>query len=342
MVSSTGSRLLRARRSLQLTALATVVVSAAGTARAQQAAGFAVDRFEPAGAGSTFLWLESLDFEGHLRPAARLVGAWAWKPLVVYDGQVNEVAPLVRQALVQHVQGSIVVWDRARLDLDLPVPLSHTGSDVVVGTQVYGAPEGAGIGDLRLGADVRLFGRPWSRLTGGAGAQVFLPTGSTKAFTSDGGVRFWPRVMLVGRPRFLVAGESDRLTWAARVGLHVRPEHTCACDLSPGSEVTAGLGATWRFSQRWAAGPEIYLATAMGGRFASRAGTSAELLLAGHVAVAPGWSVNFGLAPGLADGAGTPVARAIVGVQYVVAPAPAAIPAAPPAPEPATSSGATP
>ena len=96
-------------------------------ARAQQASGFAVDRFEPAAPGSAFLSLESLDFEGHLRPAAGLVSAWAWKPLVVYDGQSQQVSALVQQELVEHVQGAIVLWDRARADLDLPVPLAHTG-----------------------------------------------------------------------------------------------------------------------------------------------------------------------------------------------------------------------
>ncbi len=294
------------------------VAKSARPARAQQASGFAVDRFEPAGAGSDFLSLESLGYEGHLRPAAGLISAWAWKPLVVYDPQ-GEVASLVRQELVEHVMASVVMWNRARFDLDLPVPLAHSGTDVVVGTTTYGVPHGSGVGDLRLGGAVRLLERSWGRLTGGAGAQLFLPTGDSKAFTSDGGVRFWPQLMVVGRPRVQVAGEDDRLMWAARLGLHVRPENACACDLSPGTELTAGLGAGWRFSPRWAAGPELTFATALGGRFASRAGTAVELLLAGRVVVAPRWIVSFAVAPGLSDGAGTPIARAVVGVQYVVA-----------------------
>jgi hypothetical protein len=284
------------------------------SARAQ-ASGFAVDRFEPSGAGSGFLSLESLEFDGHLRPAAGMVGAWAWKPLVVYDPQ-GEVASLVGQELVEHVQGSLVLWNRARFDLDLPLPLAHTGNDVVVGMQTYGAPSGGVVGDLRLGGAVRAF--QWRSITAGAAAYFFVPTGKTSAYTSDGGFRIWPQLMAVGRPRFLAAGETDRLTWAARLGLHVRPEYKCGCNLSPGSELTAGLGAGWRFSPRWSAGPELMFATSLGGRFASRAGTSLELLLAGRVVVAPRWIVSAGLAPGLSDGAGTPAVRAVVGVQYVV------------------------
>lgn len=324
------------RRSLGCAAFVVALIALRGEARAQQAAGFAVDRFEPAAPGSGFLSLQSLDFEGHLRPAAGLVSAWAWKPLVVYDGQSNQVSALVQQQLVEHVQGAVVLWERARADLDLPVPLAHTGSSTVIGTQTYAAPDGNGVGDLRLGATVRVYGRPGGPFTGAVGAQLFLPTGDPRAFSGDGGVRFWPQLLAAGRWR-------DRLTWAGRLGVHVRPQHSCNCDLTPGSELTAGAGARWRFLPRVAAGAELYLASAIaGGPFASRAGTSLELLLAGHVAVAPRWNVSLGVAPGLSDGAGTPVARVIAAVQYVVEPAPPALPATPPPWTPATADGALP
>jgi hypothetical protein len=308
-------------------AVACFVVATAGWARAgvaQEAAGFAVDRFQPAAPGSRFLSLESLDFEGHLRPAAGLVSAWAWKPLVVYDGQSDQVAALVQQQLIQHVQGAVVLWDRARFDLDLPVPLANSGTSTLVGEQVFAGPQGSGVGDLRVGGDVRVYGRPGGPIVAAAGAQIFLPTGDPGAFSSDGDLRFWPRVM--------VAGRRDRLTWAGRLGVHVRQRHKCTCSLAPGSELTAGAGASWRFLPRLAAGAELYLAsTIAGGPFGSRAGTSLEMLLAGHFAVAPRWNISVGVAPGLTDGAGTPMARVVAAVQYVVEPAPArALPSAPP------------
>ena len=64
-----------------------LLTSAVSPARAQVVSGFADDRFEPAGADSAWMTVESLGFEGHLRPAFALVADWAWKPLVVYDGQ---------------------------------------------------------------------------------------------------------------------------------------------------------------------------------------------------------------------------------------------------------------
>ena len=181
---------------------------------------------------------------------------------------------------------------------------------------------------------MRLYRRPGGAFTGAVGAQLFLPTGDTKAFSSDGGVRFWPRLR--------VAGQRDRLTWAGSLGVHVRPHHACGCDLSPGSELTAGAGGGWRFHPRFAAGAELYLASAIaGGPFASHAGTSLEMLLAGHVVVAPRWNVSLGVAPGLTVGAGTPAARVVAALQYVVEPARAARPETPPPwtpiePEPVT------
>ena len=110
----------------------------------------------------------------------------------------------------------------------------------------------------------------------------------------------------------MAAVRRDRLTWAARFGVHFRPQNGCNCDLSPGSELTGG-GAGRGASAADRAGPEMYLATAVaGGPFASRAGTSLEVMLAGHVAVAPRWNVSAGVAPGLSDGAGTPGGAQVV------------------------------
>ena len=232
---------------------------------------------------------------------------------MVYDGQSNEVAALVGQQLVEHVQGAMVLWDRARVG-SRSAGAARPQRDLAAWSVVRPTrrPDGTGVGDLSLGGDgarVRAARRRLHRRD--RACSCFCRPATRKAFSSDGGVRFWPQL--------LAAGRRDRLTWAARFGVHVRPQNACDCDLSPGTELTAGAGGTWRFVPRFAAGAELYLASAIaGGPFASRAGTSLEVLLAGHVAVAPRWNVSFGVAPGLTDGAGTPAARVVAGVQYVV------------------------
>ena len=91
------------RRSLRRGAVlvAAMAVLAGRVARAQTAgSGFAVDRFEPAGGGSEWFSLESLDFRGRVRPALGLVIDGAWKPLVVFDQNGNPVATMLRDQLV--------------------------------------------------------------------------------------------------------------------------------------------------------------------------------------------------------------------------------------------------
>jgi hypothetical protein len=211
-------------------ALLTASVSP-GLASAQVVSGFADDRLEPAGADSAWMTVESLGFEGHLRPALALVADWAWKPLVVYDGQGHEIAPLVRDQLVGHLDAALILWNRLRIDLNLPVVLANSGDATMLGTQRFASPDGAALGDLRLGADVVVFRRPARQVVAAVGLQLFVPTGRTQAFSSDGGVRVWPRLA--------VAGDHAQFSWAGRVGVQFRPSDSCGCNLAPGTEVAS-------------------------------------------------------------------------------------------------------
>jgi len=284
-------------------------------ALAGQVSGFANDRFEPAGAGSEWMSLESLDFRGHLRSSFALVGDWAWKPLVFYAPSDSEIGALVRQQVIGHVDAAVVLWNRVRVDVGLPIPIAQSGSDLLVNGQSYVAPHGGAVGDLRLGVDVRLFGQAHERVTGAVGVQLFLPTGQTQAFSGDGGVRAWPR--------FMMAGDRGRLAWAAQVGVHLRPQDGCGCDLAPGHELTLGGSVGWRPVPTLLLGPELYASRAFSSRGAfSHAPPPVEVLLGGHILIARDWSASAGVAPGLTDGPGSPAARVVVGLQYTFLPAP--------------------
>jgi OOP family OmpA-OmpF porin len=282
-----------------------------GSAGAQTIRGFALDRLEPAGAGSPWMTLEALDFDGHLRPTFSAVADWAWKPLVFYDPAGNELAALVHQQAVLRADAAMTLWNRARVDLSLPLVLVDEGSDVRIRALSYGAPSGPAVGDLRLGADVRLFGGPRDPVRAGAGALLFLPTGSTRQFSGDGGLRFWPRLAL--------AGERRRLSWAARAGVHVRPK--CGCDLAPGSELTLGAGVGWWASPRWSFGAELSGSKSVSGAAAfSQAAPPAELLVRTSVSLPPQWRASLGVAPGLSNGPGSPTVRFVLGVEYDMKP----------------------
>jgi hypothetical protein len=289
--------------------VAFVTVLAPAAARAQSVSGFAVDRFEPAGADSIWLTAESLAFDGHLRQFAALVTDWAWKPLVVYDAAGHEVAPLVHNQLVAHADAALLLWNRARFDVSFPVVLVNSGDGTLLGTTRYAAPDGVAIGDLRLGGDTVVYRRPDRLFTGAVGLQLFIPTGSTQAFTGDGGFRFWPRLQ--------VAGDAGAFAWAGRFGLQVRPSDSCQCNLTPGTEVDGALAGGWRPRPEWLLGSELIWSHAVGnGAGVLHSGTPLELLVEAHYAATPTWTFNVGLGHGLTDGAGTPALRVIAGAQY--------------------------
>ncbi len=309
---------------------------AGSAARAQTTAGtgFAVDRFEPAGAGSDWFTLESLDFRGRARPAFNLVLDGAWKPLVVYDQNGNAVASLLRDQLVAHAGAAVVLANRLRLDVNVPVVLYQQGTALVLNNLSYAIPPHSALGDTRFGVDLRLFGDGGGRFTGAVGVQVFAPTGDAPDFTGDGGWRVWPRVLL--------AGNVGEFSWAARLGYHIRPTSKCDCSLGPGDELTAAVAAGVRPSPRVLIGPELYLSTSRA-HFAEAVTSPVELLVGAHFGVARGWTLSVGAAPGLTDAPGSPTVRALVGMQYVppveaprVAPRPVAAPPRkpPPAPSP--------
>jgi OmpA-OmpF porin, OOP family len=264
----------------------------------------AVDRFEPAGVGSDWFTLESLDFRGHLRFGANLTGEWADRPLVIFDQSGHEVAPLVRNQIVAHAGVGVVLWERVRVDANLPVALLNSGDGGIVSGRMFVAPPGRpAIGDLRLGMDLRLFGRLHDPVTAAVGVQVFPATGSGDGYLSDGHTRFWPRL--------LIAGERDVFAWAVRVGYQTRP----SSDLAPGDEVTGGLAMGWRVWPTVLLGTEL-TASSRRSAFGKAITTPAELLFGGHVAVAPDWQVGLGVGPGLTDGLGSPTVRVLASVAY--------------------------
>ncbi|MFL5307982.1 MAG: hypothetical protein ACJ8F1_22385 [Polyangia bacterium] len=278
-------------------------------AAAQTVSGFAVNRFEPAGADSAWMTADSLRFEGHLKPVFALVSDFAWKPLIVYDAQGHAIAPLVRDQMFAHLEAALLLWNRVRVDLSLPVALVNSGEGTMLGTATYQPPDGAALGDIRLGVDGIVYQRPDRLVVAAVGMQLFLPTGRTAAFTGDGGLRWWPRLS--------VAGERRQFAWATRVGVQVRPSDGCHCDLAPGTEIDGALAGGWRPRPQWLVGPELtWSHTLSRGAVALRSGTPLEVLVGGHWTPKPDWTFTLGLGHGLTNGAGTPGVRVIAGAQY--------------------------
>ncbi len=280
-----------------------------------QSDGFSLNRFDPSERGSDWFSVESLDLRGHARPALGVVFDYAHKPLVYYNRQTgDEEFVLVRNQLFAHLGGSVVLWERLRLGANLPIALMNNGDTLALrGGGTFESSHGAGVGDLRLGADVRLLGEYRSPFSLAAGLQAHLPTGKQEAFTGDGKVR-------IVVPRLLAAGDISKFAYAVRVGFNYRAQQENFDGEAFGSEMTFGAAAGVRLvDDKLLLGPEIYGSTVVsdGGDGAfDRKTTPMEVVLGGHYTLAEDWKLGAGVGPGLTRGYGSPQLRVLASIEY--------------------------
>lgn len=298
-------------RQLHLSILAALAISVLSLPVFAQSEtlGFAADRFEPSERGSEWFALDTLDMRGHLRPALGIVADYGYKPLVIYDQNGDEVAPLVEHQLFLHAGVSLVLWERLRVAANLPFTPFVRGESALVGVQSYTVDEGVALGDLRLSADVRLFGRHYGPATGAIGVSVWAPTGDRGAYSGDGSVRVSPHLAL--------AGDISLFTYAARAGFNYRARDGKFSGAAIGSEISFGVAAGLRVARgRLVVGPELYGTTVVeGGLFRKRA-TPLEAIFGLHYTVANQVRLGAGAGAGLTQGFGSPEVRVLASVEW--------------------------
>lgn len=263
----------------------------------QQAAGFALERFYQSAPGAGWFVMDDLDISGELGGTVSITSGYARNPLVI-SGPDGKLAVVSGEAFVDI--GAAVTHDRFRGYLDLPMPLSVTGTSGVLGPYQFTAPAVSlgtnpdTISDARLGFDVRLSGEPGSVLRLGAGAQLLVPSGTRPDYQTD--ARY--RAMF----RFLAAGDAGAYTYAGQLGVHVRTLNEAPIPGSPdGSEFLYGISGGRKFVMpkgwRVVAGPEIFGETAFRSFFSGETGT--EALVTGRLESAhAGRNLRFKLGVG--------------------------------------------
>jgi OmpA-OmpF porin, OOP family len=307
---------VRSRQAFAFLAVVTTAGVASPPAQAQTAPakGFALDRFEPSEPGSEWFAEDTLDLRGRVRPAFGLAVDYGYKPYVLVnrDGSANQ--SIVADQLLLHIGGSVVLFSRIRLGLSIPVLMTQDGSEsggVVNGQRVVGAT-GGGIGDIRVAADVRLFGEYGDPFTLAAGARLWIPTGDTAKYLGDGEVRVGPQV--------LAAGELGAFVYAASIGVVYRGNSSGFAGHPTGSELAFGAAAGVRaLKKKLVVGPEIWGTTVLGGGDVFGTRTTPLALLGGAHYTVGDVRLGVGAGPGLSRAAGTPVFRALASVEYAPA-----------------------
>ncbi len=280
-------------------------------AAAQSSEGIALNRYEPSERGSDWFQGESLDLRGHGRWAVGVVGDWGFKPLVVYGPDGDVVQAIIKHQAFAHLGASVVLWERVRLGLSLPVLVFQEGADATVDGVTYEAADGAALGDLRLGGDVRLVGEYGDPVALALGAQVHVPTGSRDSFASDGKVRITPRALL--------AGDVANFAYSVRVSSALRTQTDNFAGEPFGADMQFGATAGLRLGDgAWLVGPEIWGSTVVSdsgeGAFDKRT-TPFEGVIGLHYFAGP-WRFGAGVGPGLTRGIGAPKVRSLISIEW--------------------------
>jgi outer membrane protein OmpA-like peptidoglycan-associated protein len=284
-------------------ASALAALLAAATVHAQ--ASGALDRLDPAPAGDTFVSLPSADVAGKLRFTAAATLSYAHDPLVLRSMPSDATLDWVTDQTLLHLQASLEVWRRLKLDVDVPLLLTEGGVSGSLGTLMASAPGGTHLGDVRIAARAAVLHQDGWVPAAGVTLKVWVPSGSASSFAGAGVVRVEPGVV--------IGAEYQHLVWGASAGALFQPAEGGAVT---GSQVVGGLGVAARF-YGVTLGPELAYGLALGDPraavFQSSSAANGELWLVGRYRLGP---VTFGLAggPGLGRGPGTPSYRIVGGI----------------------------
>lgn len=300
--------------------IALISLVCSSPALAQTATGFALDRLVPSERGQDWFAADSLDVRGQARVTGGIVAGWSHEPLVVYDGDSGErERAIVANQWFGHVYASFTIVERLRLNVNLPVLIHQDGDSATLNGEQVRFRNATTLGDLRVGALLRLLGKYREPFSLGFGVQVFLPTGERSSFTGNGTVKVVPRLV--------AAGEISQFVYSAQAGLGLSPRREGWVNPSPGQSLGFVLAAGVRPIERLVIGPELWGETILSdSRFLKRTSTPLELLLGAHYAAGE-FNLGAGAGAGLTRGYGAPQVRVVLGVEYAPAvdePAPVA------------------
>jgi OmpA-OmpF porin, OOP family len=306
---------MRAIHAISATLLASVATLSAPRADAQATAtGFALDQFSPSERGSEWFAEDSLDLRGDPGVAIGVVGELAIRPLVIYNPDGSTRAIPVRDQLILHPGASLTLFSRLRIGLDVPVAVYQSGTTGDVDGVTYPAVTSGGVGDIRVGADLRLFGHYGGPITLALGAQAFFPSGKSDQYLGDDSFH----AIL---PHVLVAGQLGWFAYAAHLGFHYRGLDTSFANAKVGSDVVFGASAGVRgLDGKLVIGPEVYGSTGVRGSAFDVQTTPVELLLGMHYLIGSNVRIGAGVAPGLTRAYGEPEVRFLAGLEWVTSP----------------------
>lgn len=296
---------------LRLATIVVGIIASSATSFAQTSRNVDLPRFEPSPAGDRFFGVPSPYTPGEAVLHAGVLLDYAKNPLIITDQSGATAGHVVEHQLLLHLNVAVTLMERLALNADLPLALVNRGDGTVevgtfVGAGAFISPSGAGMGDLRLGARLRLFGGYHDPFQIGIGGYLWLPTGTRNDFLTDAKVR--------GQAQLLLGGRIDRFIWTAMGGPTFRAAQTYG-DVRTGSQMSWGAGAGVLLLN----GRDLQLGveTFGGATFStSMRSTNSEGLVGAKYRVGPPVEVGVAFGRGFAAGLGTPDYRGLLSAFY--------------------------
>lgn len=290
---------------LALAILLTCLALPLGHAQAQS---FRLDRFRAAERPDDGFAARGVGSFAHLATSALVTADYAHDPLVLESkgGARRETARIVRHELTLSVDLALSLYERVIVfaKLDLVPLLKGPPVDPALG---LARAEGGDLGDLSLGARVRLVGEEDDLFALALQAALIAPTGRERAYVGEDGVAGRPELIAELRPRFV------RIR--ANLGSTIRREQRLV-DTRIGSELVWALGLALPVHRMVDLIGELWGGFAYS-EFARRATTPFEWLLGAKLHTEAGLYAGLGAGTGFTHGVGTPDARAVAQLGFL-------------------------
>ncbi|MCL2723377.1 MAG: OmpA family protein [Polyangiaceae bacterium] len=287
--------------------------AAALLARPAAAQGLPLNRLEPAPAGDRFFGVESPFAAGSATPHLMLLGDYAHNPLVLKrTSDDSNVGHVVQDQLFLHLNASLALFNRLNLNVELPIALAQNGGSPSVGGVSFNSPSGATIGDLRLGARLRLLGDYHDAFQLAVGGYVWVPTAEKDVYVGDGKAR--------GMPQLILGGGAGRVIWSLAGGVEFARQQwyggNSVTGVKQGTMIRAGAGIAVQLgaARHWQIGPEVNFAVPT--QDISKRNTNLEAMLDIRWRVVHDFEIGIGGGPGLTNGIGTPDFRGVLMLAY--------------------------
>jgi outer membrane protein OmpA-like peptidoglycan-associated protein len=287
--------------------LAGALSAAASVQSLALAQGVALDRFEPAPAGDRLFGVESPYVAGDATPHVAMIFDYGHNPYTLRHGPgLADPNAVVSEQLFLHLNASIAIAHRVNLSFSVPAAINQDGSDPTDGRTTYLSPHGSEFGDIRLGVRIALYGHYDDPFQVAVAGTMWLPTGASNSYVSDGKVRGMPSVILGGR--------MPHLVWSFSTGVEIRPFQYVGGDANtgipsgPGMQLGAGVGLVFADGKAQV-GPEIK--TSLLFKKVDLKTTNAELILGAKYRIFDDFELGVAAGPGLTSGMGTPDVRVI-------------------------------